>query len=281
MSDHVHHERHNNNFLSHEQEEAFLQQMISENSFAFSEGHNLDNNQHISVNNEDDSDYSDNNYEHKRSDIQQDQNELNYSTPRGDNNNNNFIDDDDEDEDEDEEEEYSHENNERNNNIMSKNNNGSNTYKYKYLSKHHYPDKIEQLTNAKWGHYAALDKYISPWTLTYIGEYELFDAKSDLYPRWINYKYESYNTAHMLTLSVIIMILASIHTSFTTDITLLIFTIGLIGVIDLIYLAKVILTKKNHLKMIIFCFFVGIVLVIIWMVIAEGPLGLKEHEIVI
>lgn len=201
-------------------EEELLQDMMSANSFVFSQEGD-DDDQYIQQQNDDDNeeDSYDDNYERKKIEMQEPNYEQNYITPRVANNDNNNINNNDNESTEDEEEDSSSMTDlDENNNIdlnNRANNNKNNKYRYKPIASNYYPNEIEKLTERKRGHHTKLDRYISPWTLQYIGDHEIFD-KAGRYPQWINYKYESDNTMNMLTLIFIIMILASIHVSFTS-----------------------------------------------------------------
>eukprot|EP01083_Nonionella_stella_P099272 279117_1 len=266
---------HNDNFSSLKEEEDFLDNMIAENSFVFSSegrGRDIDSNddnEYIYDDNKQNTHHADNNESNIEStdDEHIHMHQYRYD-PR-------HMDLSSSDTDLDA---YDHEPNTNYN--KNKKQRLKNKYKYRYIGNRYRPNPIEQLTTAKWGHQAALDRFISPWTLTYIGDHNVLDTP-ERYPRWINYKYSSYNTAHMITLSFIIMILASIHISFTTDITLLVFTMALVGIMIFIYLAKVILNTKNWKAILIFSATIGSVLVVVWMVVASGPLALSEREVMI
>ena len=206
--------------------------MMSANSFVFSqEGTDLfSNDQRNPPQIQDNDSGTYDHYERKKVDLE----EIHYTTPRGDDNHHNYgngnYNDDTESNDEASQDSSSmsdlddeiderrlndnNNNNDRRRDTKSKSNKNTN-YKYKPVAPNYWPNEIESLTKSKWGHYAELDKFINPWTLSFIGLHEILD-KSEYYPQWINYKYESYNTAHMLLLASITMILASIHVSFTS-----------------------------------------------------------------
>ncbi len=217
------------NFESQEQEEEWLQDMMSANSFVFSqEGNDLFNDEPNQQHNDNEEDSYDDNYERKKIEMQEPNYEQNYSTPRD----VQVIKNDDDDENEsseteDEEEEEVEDSStisdidgdiDDENNELNEDKHDIDKYKnniINYIAPNYYPDEIEKLTRAKRGHHAELNRYINPFTLTYIGIYEKLD-EPQYYIKWINYKYESDNTAFMLMLSLIIMILASIHVSFTS-----------------------------------------------------------------
>lgn len=230
-------------FDSVQQEEEWLQDMMSANSFVFSqEGTDLLNDQSQQQQIQDDQDDSDNNtyelnYDQNHStprDIEQpgdvDQ-KINFVRERGNNLNNNMneeakssSDSDDSStsmsdlEDEMSNRGFGNNNNNKNQNrkdIESSKSKSKSSYKYKPVAPNYWPNEIEKLTKAKWGHYAELDRFINPWTLSYIGIHQIFD-ETEYFPQWISYKYDTSNTAFMLLLSSIIMILACIHVSFTS-----------------------------------------------------------------
>ena len=206
-----------------EEEEAFIDEMIRNNTFQFSaEGDlqpNSDNeqNKYPQRNN---GNYIDDDYDQKQN---MDENENdNYDTPQPAQSNvsgASSIDDDDNDDDESDDSLSEMEQAIKANNISNNKQIKSLKYKitnlkhYGYLSTQYKPNDIEKLTDFRIGQHNQLNKLINSCTLTYI--YNELEDK-DAYPRWINYKYNCYNTAYMLMLSVIIMILVTIHTSFTS-----------------------------------------------------------------
>ena len=64
----------------------------------------------------------------------------------------------------------------------------------------------------------------------------------------------------------------------SADITLLIFTLSIIGIMVGLFLAKIVLNRKNWKPLLVLTMTVGIVAVLVVMVISAGPLGKSKIQ---
>ena len=74
------------------------------------------------------------------------------------------------------------------------------------------------------------------------------------------------------------IIIINITNNILADITLLVFSVALIGIMVGLYLSMVILNRKNWKSLLIFTMVVGFVCILGWMVISAGPLEMKQSQ---